>query len=189
MTSTEGKIDRLHTKREISNRFYFTGKPCKNGHISNRYRCNNECVECRAEKNKELKQKQIDWSAKNKERKLAISKLRYLEQAEKERLRSRTKYAKNPEKVRETNRKWANKNPKFWTEYGAYRRAKLRNRTPKWADLLKIKELYSNCPKGYHVDHIIPLQGKLVSGLHVENNLQYLPAAENLRKFNRFEVV
>ena len=60
------------------------------------------------------------------------------------------------------------------------------DRIPAWADLAKIKEIYLNCPKGYHVDHIIPLQGELVSGLHVENNLQYLTAKDNLEKHNKF---
>lgn len=60
------------------------------------------------------------------------------------------------------------------------------NRTPKWADLAKIKEFYDSCPPGYHVDHIIPLNGKNVSGLHVETNLQYLLAIDNIRKSNKF---
>lgn len=59
--------------------------------------------------------------------------------------------------------------------------------TPAWADLDKIREFYANCPEGYHVDHIIPLQGEYISGLHVENNLQYLLARDNLSKGNKFQ--
>lgn len=68
-----------------------------------------------------------------------------------------------------------------------YRCARL-NRTPKWADLLGIQDFYSKCPVGYHVDHIVPLQGELVSGLHVLNNLQYLIAKDNCAKSNIFTV-
>ena len=57
---------------------------------------------------------------------------------------------------------------------------------PIWANLKKIMEIYVNRPEGYHVDHIIPLRGKTVSGLHVESNLQYLPALENMKKHNKF---
>ena len=65
------------------------------------------------------------------------------------------------------------------------RRAQKLKAIPKWCNLEKIKEIYKNCPKGHHVDHIIPLQGENVSGLHVENNLQYLTARENVIKGNK----
>lgn len=64
-------------------------------------------------------------------------------------------------------------------------KANKKQRTPKWADKKKISEIYKNCPKGYHVDHIIPLQGDIVCGLHVENNLQYLTPKENQSKSNK----
>lgn len=86
----------------------------------------------------------------------------------------------------------------YWKEYYSankehiiysvgVRRAKLLRAIPPWADLDKIKEIYKNCPEGYHVDHIYPLQGSNSCGLHVENNLQYLPAIENLKKGNRVQ--
>lgn len=59
-------------------------------------------------------------------------------------------------------------------------------RTPPWSELLEISDFYANCPKGFHVDHEIPLRGKNVSGLHVLSNLKYLLAADNLSKGNRY---
>ena len=49
-----------------------------------------------------------------------------------------------------------------------------------------IREFYLNCPKGYTVDHIVPLNGKNVSGLHTINNLQYLTQSANSRKGNKY---
>ena len=60
--------------------------------------------------------------------------------------------------------------------------------TPPWADLNEIRRIYKECPDGYHIDHVIPLQGDLVSGLHVETNLKPIPALDNLRKHNKFEI-
>lgn len=76
-------------------------------------------------------------------------------------------------------------NPEFTRASTArYRAAKIQ-RTMSF-DQEGIEEFYNNCPDGYHVDHIVPLQGKNVCGLHVLSNLQYLTAKDNLLKNNKF---
>lgn len=60
-------------------------------------------------------------------------------------------------------------------------------RTPVWANVDDINFFYEYRPAGCHVDHVLPLLGDNVSGLHVAENLQWLPAAENLAKSNKVE--
>lgn len=127
------------------------------------------------------------WRASNSEKKKEIDKARYerckVEISEQQRLY----YERTKDDRRKTqNVYYENNRPEFYAR-AAKRRGRLKNATPSWCDMEAIKSFYRNCPDGYHVDHIIPLQGKNVSGLHVSWNLQYLPARENLSKGNRFE--
>ena len=69
--------------------------------------------------------------------------------------------------------------------YQRTRDATQRQATPSWANLNKIRLIYLKCPRNMEVDHIIPLKGKNVCGLHVDYNLQYLTKSENSRKGNR----
>ena len=82
--------------------------------------------------------------------------------------------------------------------YEALRRSEKLKRTPAWLtdfDKLKIQCFYSVASmltrenkEPWHVDHIVPLQGELVSGLHVPNNLQFMRGVDNISKHNNFEV-
>ncbi len=84
---------------------------------------------------------------------------------------------------------WQKQNPEKLKSIKAKRRAAKLNRTPKWltkSDFKEISKFYLDCPKGYEVDHIIPLQGDIISGLHVLSNLQYLTIKDNRSKGNRF---
>ena len=82
--------------------------------------------------------------------------------------------------------KWLRDNWAFAIAYRKARKAHVKRATPAWADLVAITAFYKACPTGMHVDHIIPLRGKCVSGLHVLPNLQYLTARANLSKGSRY---
>lgn len=100
---------------------------------------------------------------------------------------------RNIERARERDRRWAKENPGL----NRAKASKPRKQTPASLDKQHkqdIKFAYMCCVAWsavtgveHHVDHIIPLRGKTVSGLHVPWNLQILPAAENLRKGNRLD--
>lgn len=97
--------------------------------------------------------------------------------------------AKHKGAIKIRHRKWRmNNKAKILANVRKYQASKIQA-VPKWADLKSMQDIYRKCPVGYHVDHIIPLRGKLVSGLHIPENLQYLTAKENRKKFNLFEVI
>ena len=64
---------------------------------------------------------------------------------------------------------------------------RVRKATPPWCDKPALNAFIDGCPPGHHLDHIIPLRGKNVCGLHVTENLQYLPAQENIAKSNKLD--
>ncbi len=75
---------------------------------------------------------------------------------------------------------------------------RVKKQTPKWLtkeEKEQIRSLYKKCKilnmcsnEVYHVDHIIPIQGKNISGLHVMSNLRIISRSENSKKSNKYEV-
>ena len=115
-----------------------------------------------------------------------------------ERLDKKRKWqAENREKVNSYNNEWRKSNPEKHAARQAMRRASKNQATPLWlSDPQKahIKRTYQLARlmqditgEEYHVDHIIPLKGDNICGLHVPLNLQVLRADLNLKKSNTFE--
>lgn len=112
-------------------------------------------------------------------------------------------YIKNRDSRLEKWKIWAEKNKEYRKEYkknynhgpekrkskeNLFRKKHVKQATPKWVSKNDLKQVYYNCPEGYQVDHVIPLRGKEVSGLHVPWNLQYLTPEDNNKKNNKLEV-
>lgn len=103
--------------------------------------------------------------------------------------------ARNPEKYVEVSRNSRRKNyARVLANKAKYRAVKV-SRTPFWLlpiDYFEMECIYRyrnglrDCGLEYEVDHILPLQGKKVSGFHVPENLQVIPAYENRLKNNRY---
>jgi hypothetical protein len=137
-----------------------------------------------------FRQSSAAWKARNQEHVKAYAEKTRAAKSE----YHRKWYAENLEDKRAKNRKWAKDNPAKHLAICAQRRAAKLSACPQWADLKVIDEIYAEANRltretgiKHEVDHVIPLQGKTVCGLHVETNLQILVAAENRSKGARFE--
>lgn len=100
--------------------------------------------------------------------------------------------AANPARARAACRAYARKNPGIVNALSMKHQIAKRNALPTWANLDAMNAIYQEAARlsretgiQYDVDHIYPLQGKTVCGLHVEHNLQILPHIDNVRKGNK----
>lgn len=105
----------------------------------------------------------------------------------------RNHYYENKGYYRKKQKEFTNKNPSYFQEKCAERRSRIKS-IP-WCDELTrfvfcearalCKQREKETGFSWHVDHILPLNGEIVSGFHVFNNLQVIPAAVNLSKGNK----
>lgn len=183
---------------------YFTGTPCKNGHLADRYVRNWTCVVCHAQKCAEFLPK---WREKNPDKVKTYSdkysashaaSTKAWRDANKEKCaEAGQKWRQaHPEKCNEFSRAWRDRNRDAMNTLKAKRRADVLSRLPKWLssdekwmigqayELAKLRTKITGFD--WHVDHVIPLRGQTVSGLHTPYNLQVIPATMNLRKGNKY---
>lgn len=160
---------------------YFTGLLCKRGHLSERYSNSGHCVEC--DNKRERPEGQREKASKN-----------YYETNKQKCMDATKKWKKASGMSYEYTKRSRAKNPSLIYFSNAKRHASKLQRTPDWLNSghwLEIEGVYKYCSAlrsiglDYHVDHIVPMQGEIVSGLHAPWNLQVIPAHENLAKGNR----
>jgi len=136
------------------------------------------------------------WKKKNKEKVKFGNAIYHKNNKEYNNLKSIRWARKNQEQDRANHKKWKETNRDKVRFYDANRRAAKLQRTPKWLSkeqLREIEQFYIEAHElswlsegGLHVDHVVPLQGKNVSGLHVPWNLQIIPGSNNRSKSNKF---
>jgi hypothetical protein len=179
--------------RIIGSKYYFTGIPCKHGHIALR-KAKGICVECmRAETKKYREKRKKYFQEYNQSEPGQASKQRYY--AKNKEIVIQKAKARAAESKRKYRKAWKEANPEEVRAFTNDRRRRHKNATPKWLSKeqkTKIRKIYKEAavlcaevPKSYAVDHIVPLMGKEVCGLHVPWNLQILTAEENFKKNNK----
>jgi 5-methylcytosine-specific restriction endonuclease McrA len=179
--------------KKTGSKYYFTGQPCKHGHIAAR-KTKGACIEClkvewakgnetRAEyfreynKREDVKDRKNEWYQENREAVIAAASIR-------------------PQHVkREYQNAWKERNIVWVRADTKSRRRKHREATPKWlttAQKATMREIYKmaitmtqTTGEQYVVDHIVPLRSHEVCGLHVPWNLRVITQEENLKKSNK----
>jgi len=185
-------MDHPKTRKEAvlaGAKFYFTGEPCVRGHVALR-KTKGSCLECVKE----------DWAVDNERRKgkpkseAAIAAGRRYYEKNREAVIARAS-ARPAEEKRRNRAEYKDRNIDVVRADTSVRKRRHREATPKWltkTERLQMRDLYVQARKmteltreRYVVDHIVPLRGEEVCGLHVPWNLRVITQEENLKKSNK----
>tara|TARA_R110000868_G_scaffold25102_3_gene98011 strand:- start:5219 stop:5743 length:525 start_codon:yes stop_codon:yes gene_type:complete len=156
---------------------YCTGIPCVHAHVALRRVNDRVCTECD---------------------KITKAKRRTTNANEQVKSTRRESYKKHQATALASKKIYRTENKGKINALCAARKKVIKQRTPQWLtkfDRLKIRCMYQLAAmytrenaEPWHVDHVIPLQGFVVSGLHVPNNLRVIRGLDNIKKKNKYEV-
>lgn len=176
--------------KDLGLKKFFTGLECSKGHVAERYVASRMCVICASSHNTAEGRKELakEYRANNQEK---VKKYR------ESKIDDRKDWlANNKDRLSLYKKTFRQRHPDKVMASNAKRRSTKQMRDAGWdvefTDFVAT-EAYHLCGlrrdvTGYawHVDHVIPLNGKRVSGLHVWNNLAVIPASQNMSKGNRY---
>jgi len=191
------------TAKDRGLRHYFPGILCPSGHADLRLTSNKKCIACHRERAAILrarpgaKEVRSDYDRKRwEELKGEIgprNRARYEKNKEAINKKKKDYYAKNRERLSAARKLWLKENKARILHLNALRKKRVKRATPLWADRALILDVYRLAERltletgiPHHVDHIVPIAGQNVCGLHVHYNLRPLPWVDNLRKKNSF---
>lgn len=190
-------MDNLPTTRaeakKTGSKYYFTGQPCKHGHVAPR-KTKGACVECLKVEWAQANVTRADYFAQYNNSKAGKEAKREYYERNKDVVKARAQ-ARPSEEKHFHRKKHKAANPELYKELVNARRRRFRDATPKWLTTeqkmeIRLKyrlaiELSRRLGVPHAVDHIIPLQGEEVCGLHVPWNMEVITQEKNLKKSNK----
>jgi hypothetical protein len=146
-----------------------------------------------------LKAQKAEYYVRNRETQKAKRREDYRKNKDAYKARNKKRYEEKKDEIVEQQKDYLERNREAIREYQAFyqrsfRRERVKHATPPWVDKDAVKAVVMEAVRlteetgiPHEVDHIVPLRGKKVCGLHWHENLQVLPRSKNRKKTNRFD--